>query len=317
MGLGFIFPGQGSQSIGMLHALSETEPLVEQTFAEASQVLGYDLWDLCRHGPESRLNETEQTQPAMLSAGVAVWRVWGAHGGTLPVIAAGHSLGEYSALVASGVLEFKTAVALVQRRGRLMQQAVPAGEGAIAAILGLGDDQVERVCRDISVSLAPLLVAAVNYNAPGQVVIAGHKTAVDAALVALREAGARRAVALPMSVPVHCELMRPATVELSRHLQQAHFAPGNFPVLQNADLSIHDNAAAIAAALAAQLYTPVRWGNTIRHLQRSDPGCVLVECGPGKVLAGLCKRIDRSIACYPVHDAQSLEAALETTRMSL
>jgi len=313
MSLAMVFPGQGSQSLGMLQSLAKAEPLVEQTFNEASQVLGYDLWQLCRQGPESRLNETEQTQPAMLTAGVAVWRVWRAHDGRVPVIGAGHSLGEYSALVASGILDFATAVALVQRRGQLMQQAVSAGEGAIAAVLGLDDATVLAVCAEISNSLEPLLVSAVNFNAPSQVVIAGHKAAVEAALEALREAGARRAITLPMSVPVHCELMRPATDALRRHLRQAHFGPGIFPVLQNADLAVHEDAEAIADALAAQLFTPVRWVDTIRRLL-AEPGRIVVECGPGKVLAGLCRRIDRSISCQPIYDSQSLEMALEATR---
>ena len=313
MSLGVIFPGQGSQSIGMLQALAQDEPLVEQTFSEASDVLGYDLWDLCQNGPESRLNETEQTQPAMLSAGVAVWRIWCAHGGVVPGIVAGHSLGEYSALVASGVLEFSSAVRLVQLRGQLMQKAVPAGEGAIAAILGLDDEQVIAVCAEICMSASPNHVAAVNFNAPGQVVIAGHKPAVELALERLRESGARRAVTLPMSVPVHCELMRPATEQLTQHLQAAQLHPGAFPVLQNADLMAHETVDAIVAALAAQLYTPVRWVDSI-HKITAQSGSVLVECGPGKVLAGLCRRIDRTITCHPVYDSQSLETALQATR---
>ncbi len=313
MSLATVFPGQGSQSIGMLQSLANDEPLIEQTFSEASQVLGYDLWQLCQEGPESRLNETEQTQPAMLTAGVAVWRVWRAHHGAVPAIGAGHSLGEYSALVACGILEFTTAVALVQQRGKLMQQAVPAGEGAIAAVLGLDDAGVQAVCAEICKTLAPLQVAAVNFNAPGQVVIAGHKAAVEAALEALREAGARRAVTLPMSVPVHCELMRPAANALRRHLQEAHFSPGEFPVLHNADLAAHAQAEAIAEALGAQLFTPVRWAETIRRLV-AEPGRILVECGPGKVLTGLCRRIDRSIRCYSIYDSLSLETALEATR---
>ncbi len=313
MSLGLMFPGQGSQSIGMLQSLSETEPLIKQTFAEASQVLGYDLWELCSQGPETRLNETEQTQPAMLTAGVAMWRVWRSQGGVLPTVAAGHSLGEYSALVASEVLDFSTAVALVQRRGQLMQKAVPAGEGAIAAVLGLDDDKVMSICAGICSSNAPRIVAAVNYNAPGQVVVAGHKDAVDQALTALRDAGARRAVTLPMSVPVHCELMRPAAPELSRHLAQAQFSHGIFPVLQNADLTAHEGAEAIAAALTAQLYTPVQWVGTVRRLADASTS-VLVECGPGKILTGLCRRIDRSIVCLPIYDSRSLETALEATQ---
>jgi len=313
MGLGVIFPGQGSQSIGMLQALAEDEPLVEQTFAEASNVLGYDLWDLCQNGPESRLNETEQTQPAMLSAGIAVWRIWCAHGGVVPGMVAGHSLGEYSALVASGVLDFSSAVRLVQLRGQLMQQAVPAGQGAIAAVLGLDDDKVIEVCAEICKSASPKHVAAVNFNAPGQVVIAGHKPAVELALERLRESGARRAVTLPMSVPVHCELMRPATEQLTQHLHAAQLHPGAFPVLQNADLKVHESTDDIVIALAAQLYTPVRWADSIQKIT-AQSGSVLVECGPGKVLTGLCRRIDRTITCHSVYDSLSLKTALEATQ---
>ncbi len=312
MSLGMMFPGQGSQSVGMLQSLASSEPIIEQTFAQASETLGYDLWKLCQRGPESRLNETEQTQPAMLCAGVAVWCVWCARGGALPAIASGHSLGEYSALVASGILEFTTAVKLVQQRARLMQQAVPVGEGAIAAVLGLEDETVISVCAAVSSRGKPQRVAAVNFNAPGQVVVAGHKTAVDDALIALREAGARRAVMLPMSVPVHCELMRPATMELSRYLQQANYAGGQFPVLHNADLDFHQGANEIAAALEAQLYTPVRWVDCVRKMMAS-PDRILIECGPGKVLAGLCRRIDRTIRCYSIFDSQSLEQALEAS----
>lgn len=307
--LGIVFPGQGSQSIGMLQALAGAHPQVEETFAEASQALGYDLWALCQNGPEDRLNATEQTQPAMLAAGVAVWRVWQAAGGSVPAIGAGHSLGEYSALVASGVLEFSTAAGLVRSRGRLMQEAVPQGEGAIAAVLGLDDDVVLDCCARISGEGAHGIVAAVNFNAPGQVVIAGHAPAVATALDALKEAGARKAVPLPMSVPVHCELMRPAAERLARELAAAALSKPVFPVLHNADLSPHDEADEIIAALKAQLYTPVRWAGTVEALR--DRGVtLLVECGPGRVLAGLARRIDRNVKCLPVHDSESLEQAL-------
>ncbi|MFT5449242.1 MAG: [acyl-carrier-protein] S-malonyltransferase [Gammaproteobacteria bacterium] len=309
MSVGFVFPGQGSQSIGMLADLADSEPLVQETFAEASEVLGYDLWALCQRGPMERLNATEQTQPAMLTAGIAVWRVWLAHHGALPVVSAGHSLGEYSALVAGGVLDFATAVSLVQLRGRLMQQAVPEGEGAIAAVLGVDDDVVVRVCAEVTAAGNIGLVSAVNFNAPGQVVIAGHASAVAGAIDGLREAGARKAVPLPMSVPVHCELMRPAAKQLLQRLHAAKPVSAKVPVLQNATLSVHDTPDAIVHALGEQLYTPVQWAQTVRQLA-ATPVTLLIECGPGKVLSGLVRRIDRSLRCLPVFDAQSLETAL-------
>jgi [acyl-carrier-protein] S-malonyltransferase len=299
----------------MLAELASAEPLVQETFAEASQELGYDLWDLCQQGPVERLNATEQTQPAMLAAGVAVWRVWVAHGGALPVVCAGHSLGEYSALVAAGVLEFTAAVSLVQLRGRLMQQAVPQGEGAIAAVLGLDDDVVVRVCAELSASDDVGLVAAVNFNAPGQVVIAGHAAAVQVAIDALREAGARRAVPLPMSVPVHCELMRPAAEQLLQRLHGAAPVAARFPVLQNATISASESPEAIVQALGKQLYTPVRWAQTVSVLA-SHPVDLMIECGPGKVLSGLVRRVDRSLRCLPVFDSASLAAALAAARES-
>jgi [acyl-carrier-protein] S-malonyltransferase len=310
MKLAFIFPGQGSQSIGMLAELASSELLVEETFAEASQALGYDLWKLCQQGPEDRLNSTEQTQPAMLAAGVAVWRVWVARGGALPQVCAGHSLGEYSALVAAGVLEFAAAVSLVQLRGRLMQQAVPEGEGAIAAVLGLDDDQVVRICSELCASGDHGLVAAVNFNAPGQVVIAGHAASVAQALDALRDAGARKAIPLPMSVPVHCELMRPAAEQLLQRLHAAEPVAALFPVIQNATVSINDTPEAIVRALGEQLYTPVHWAHTVNVLA-SRPSDLLIECGPGKVLSGLVRRIDRTLRCLPVFDSKSLDIALE------
>ena len=307
--LGIVFPGQGSQSIGMLQALAESHPQVEATFQEASQALGYDLWALCQEGPEERLNATEQTQPAMLAAGVAVWRVWQAMGGAPPSMSAGHSLGEYSALVATGAIEFATAASLVRSRGRFMQDAVPQGQGAIAAVLGLDDDVVVACCRTLSEEGSRGIVAAVNFNAPGQVVIAGHAPAVAAALEALRDSGARKAVPLPMSVPVHCELMRPAAERLAAELAAAGMSQPTFPVLHNADLLPHDSAEEIISALEAQLYTPVRWTGTVEAL-RDRGATLLVECGPGRVLAGLARRIDRNVKCLPVHDPKSLEQAL-------
>jgi len=312
MRLGVVFPGQGSQSVGMLAALAQSSPLVTETFAEASEVLGYDLWALCQHGPQQRLDATEQTQPAMLAAGVAVWRVWRAAGGAPPVIAAGHSLGEYSALVAAQALDFATAVSLVQARGRFMQQAVPRGEGAIAAVLGLDDAAVVECCERVSRDGGSGLVAAVNFNAPGQVVIAGHAGAVAAALEAARSAGARKAVPLPMSVPVHCELMRPAADRLLERLREVSITAPRFPVLHNADLAAHAAASDIVQALHAQLYTPVRWTRTVEALVGSGAE-LLVECGPGRVLAGLARRIDRGLRCLPVLDPATLDEALAAT----
>ena len=300
----------------MLAELALAFAQVRQTFAEASDVLGYDLWDLCQNGPEQRLNATEQTQPAMLTAGVAVWRVWCDNGGPAPAIAAGHSLGEYSALVAAGSLAFADAVRLVRSRGRLMQAAVPEGQGAIAAILGLDDTNTESVCAGIMSDMPDRHVAPVNYNAPGQVVVAGHADAVHAALEAARAAGAVKCVPLPMSVPVHCELMRPAVDGLARELDATRIDAPVFPVVHNADLRTHQDAASIASVLKAQLYTPVRWVDTVRAM-RDGEADLLIECGPGRVLSALIKRIDRKLPCLPVFDESTLSKALEATSESL
>lgn len=312
MSLAFVFPGQGSQSLGMLAEMASAHPQVEQTFAEASGVLGYDLWALAQEGPEERLNQTEQTQPAMLAAGVAVWRVWQASGGARPALLAGHSLGEYSALVCAGSLEFTTAVKLVAARGRFMQEAVPAGEGAIAAVLGLDDDKVVEACADAMTARPGEVAAAVNFNAPGQVVVAGNAAAVEHALGAAKKKGAKRTVALPMSVPVHCELMRPATERLSLMLADASVSAPKIPVVNNADVAIESEPGEIRGALERQLFSPVRWTDTIRKLV--DEGAdVIVECGPGRVLSGLMKRIDRNLRTLSLHDPESLRAALTET----
>lgn len=309
MSLAFVFPGQGSQSVGMLVDMQPLNTIVHKTFAEASEVLDYDLWQLVQHGPETELNDTRRTQPAMLAAGIAVWRLWQARGGTQPDFLAGHSLGEYSALVAAEAMPFAAAVKLVEQRGAYMQAAVPAGTGAMAAILGLDDAQVMAVCKE---SAGSGHVAAANFNAPGQVVIAGDKAAVDRAIEAARSAGAKRAIALPVSVPSHCELMRPAAEQLARQLETIEIRPPQIPVIHNANVSMHDNAAAIREVLVEQLYRPVRWVETIRILK--DKGIQrVVECGPGKVLAGLNKRIDRELESQAIHDAASFETALNAS----
>jgi len=309
MSLAFTFPGQGSQSIGMLAALAADHRPVEETFAEASQVLGYDLWELSQQGPEARLNATEQTQPAMLAAGVAVARVWQAAGGPAPMVAAGHSLGEYAALVCAGSLAFADAVAVVAARGRFMQDAVPEGHGAIAALLGLDDARVLELCASVTGGSAESLVSAVNFNAPGQVVIAGHAGAVEEAIALAREEGARKAIKLPMSVPVHCELMEPARERLLAKLADTRLDPPGFPIVHNADNRTHRQAADIRDVLALQLTRPVRWVASVGRL-RELGATVVVEPGPGRILTGLNKRIDRSLKAMAVHDSASLDKAL-------
>lgn len=312
MSLAFVFPGQGSQSVGMLSALASSHPEVTQTFEDASAVLGYDLWALVSEGPEEKLNRTEHTQPAMLAAGISTWRVWQTAGGAEPALLAGHSLGEYSALVCADSLDFSTAVELVAARGRFMQEAVPVGEGAIAAILGLDDDAVKAAC-EAGVAQRPGEVAtAVNFNAPGQVVVAGHAGAVEATLNSAQEMGARRAVKLPMSVPVHCELMRPAMERLGALLAESEVRPPRIPVVNNADVAVREKPDEIRDALKRQLFNPVRWVDTIHALKQLG-ATVVVECGPGKVLTGLMKRIDRNVRAMALHDADSIRAALKET----
>ena len=306
MSLAFVFPGQGSQSVGMLAELATAYPQVQDTFAQASAVLGYDLWDLTQSGPESELNQTHKTQPAMLAAGVAVWRAWQAQRGTMPVMMAGHSLGEYTALVCAGALEFTDAVRLVAERGRYMQDAVPAGQGAMAAILGLEDAQVILVCGDAAQGE---VVSAVNFNSPGQVVVAGSVAAVARAVDLAKQAGAKRALLLPVSVPSHCALMKPASERLAALLQTITIQSPTVPVLHNADVQAYSDAQQIRDALVRQLYSPVRWTETVRAMASAGVK-TLVECGPGKVLAGLNKRIDRDMAVLPVYDSSTLAEAL-------
>ncbi|MHB1352834.1 MAG: ACP S-malonyltransferase [Thiobacillus sp.] len=305
MKLAFVFPGQGSQSVGMMQGWGERAE-IRATFAEASDALGQDLWALVADGPAEVLNQTVNTQPAMLAADVAAWRAWQAQGGPNPALLAGHSLGEYAALVAADALSFVDAVKLVRFRAEAMQSAVPEGVGAMAAILGLDDEAVRAVCADAAAGEA---VEAVNLNSPGQVVIAGNKGAVERAMALAKERGAKRALPLPVSVPSHSSLMRPAAEKLLAYLQDVAISAPRIPVLHNTDVQFHDAAAAIRAALAKQLHTPVRWVETVRALKAAGVERV-IECGPGKVLAGLNKRIDDSLAALALVDEASLRAAL-------
>lgn len=306
MSIGFIFPGQGSQSIGMLAALAEAHDLVQATFREASDVLGYDLWQVAQDGPAEKLNSTEITQPAMLAAGTATYRVWQAQGGASPSMMAGHSLGEYTALVCAGSLDFADAVTLVSMRGKLMQQAVPAGSGAMAAVLGLDDDTVRAVCEEAGQGE---VVEPVNFNSPGQVVVAGSKAAVERATAIAKDKGAKRAVVLPVSVPSHCSLMKPAADELAKKLAGINIKPPRVAVINNVDVASPTEADAIRGALTRQLYQPVRWVEVIEAMHRQGVETV-IESGPGKVLAGLNKRIVKSMNAMPVYDPDSLAAAL-------
>ncbi|GGE63708.1 ACP S-malonyltransferase [Shewanella carassii] len=303
----FVFPGQGSQAVGMLADLAEHYPVVTETFREASDVLGYDLWQLVQQGPAETLNETDKTQPALLSASVALYRAWQAAGKAAPNVMAGHSLGEYSALVCAGVLKFTDAVKLVELRGQLMQQAVPAGTGAMFAIIGLDNDAIAKACKD---SAEGAVVSPVNYNSPGQVVIAGEKAAVERAAAACKAAGAKMAVALPVSVPSHCALMKPAADRLAIALGDIEFNQPQIPVINNADVAQPQDAADIRDALVRQLYSPVRWTETVEAMAAMGV-TELYEVGPGKVLTGLCKRINKSLAAKAVNDAASLAALIE------
>lgn len=302
----FIFPGQGSQSVGMLSGAAESWPMIDKTFAEASNVLGYDLWQLCQKGPAEELNQTMVTQPAMLTASVALWRQWFVAGGPRPEFLAGHSLGEYSALVAAESLDFVEAVKLVRLRGELMQEAVPAGEGKMAAILGLEDADVVAACEEAANGD---VVAAVNFNAPGQVVIAGSVAAVDRAIDACKAKGARKAMPLPVSVPSHCALMKGAAEELAEALDDVRFSDSVIPVIQNVNAAPESDSATLKANLLKQLYSPVLWADSVRTLVKNDVS-IAFECGTGKVLAGLAKRIDRGLAVHGVEGPEALTAAL-------
>lgn len=304
--LAFVFPGQGSQKIGMLSALAEQFDVVTSTFAEASEVLGYDLWDLVQNGTQEDITLTERTQPLLLTASVAVWRVWQQEGGAQPSLMAGHSLGEWSALVCAGVVKFKDAVRLVRNRGAYMQEAVPAGEGAMAAIIGLDDDVIVSICANACQGEE---VAAVNFNSPGQVVIAGNATAVDRAISGCKEAGAKRALPLPVSAPFHTNLMQPAAERLASEIMDTEFSAPETLVVHNVNAQTESNPERIKQLMIEQICSPVLWVDCVKTLTGSGVDTV-VECGAGKVLSGLCKRIDRSLNAYASEDPASLDKAL-------
>ena len=303
-----VFPGQGSQTVGMLAELAGDYPIVQETFKQASEVLGYDLWQLVQEGPAEELNKTWQTQPALLTASVAVYRVWQQKYPELkPEVMAGHSLGEYSALVCAGVLDFQDAVKLVELRGKLMQQAVPEGTGAMYAIIGLDNDAIINACKQAEQGE---VVSAVNFNSPGQVVIAGAKAAVERAAALCKEAGAKRALPLAVSVPSHCALMKPAADQLSVSLESITLKAPTASVLNNVDVKAETDADAIRNALVRQLYSPVRWTETVEKMAQNGVE-VLVEVGPGKVLNGLTKRIVDSLQAVSVNDVKSLDSVEE------
>jgi [acyl-carrier-protein] S-malonyltransferase len=308
--LALVFPGQGSQQLGMLRELAERYSVVRTTFEEAADALGYDLWQVVQEGPEETLNTTACTQPALLTASVAIWRVWQELEGPRPGAMAGHSLGEYSAMVCAGALPFAQGVRLVRLRGEAMQQAVPRGEGAMAAILGLDDAAVEKACAEAAEGD---VVSAVNYNAPGQVVIAGSKEAVDRAITACQQAGAKRAMPLPVSVPSHCALMRPAAERLAEAIKTVELRSPRYRVFHNVDARPHDDVETLARCLVEQLYRPVRWSACIEAMVEQGSRA-FIECGPGKVLTGLNKRIARESKGLAVNDPESLEAALDLAR---
>lgn len=312
MAVAFVFPGQGSQSIGMMSALSKVSPVVEGTFAEASEVLGYDLWRRAQEGPAEALNATECTQPLMLTAGVATYRLWRERGGPAPAMMAGHSLGEFSALTAAGCLEFKAAVDLVKFRAEAMQAAVPQGAGAMAAILGLEDIDIEAACAEAAQGE---VVEAVNFNAPGQVVIAGTAAAVARAVEAAKAKGAKRAMSLPISVPAHSSLMAPAAERLRERLEEVTVTAAAGIAVYGVDVKTHRTPDEIRAALVKQLHTPVYWAATVRTMIGAG-ATHLIECGPGKVLTALNRRVDknRDLKMLALEDPESLAEALALVR---
>lgn len=303
----FVFPGQGSQAVGMLAEIAAANPVVEATFREASDVLGYDLWALTQQGPAEELNKTWQTQPALLAASAALWRVWEQKGGKTPAMMAGHSLGEYSALVCAGVIDFADAVRLVELRGKLMQEAVPAGTGAMYAIIGLDDASIAKACEEAAQGE---VVSPVNFNSPGQVVIAGNKDAVERAGAACKAAGAKRALPLPVSVPSHCALMKPAADKLAIALENITFNVPVVPVVNNVDVKCETSAEAIRSALVRQLYSPVQWTKSVEFMAAQGV-TQLLEVGPGKVLTGLTKRIVDTLTASAINEPVAMSAALE------
>jgi [acyl-carrier-protein] S-malonyltransferase len=304
----FVFPGQGSQSVGMLADLNKTYPIVKQTFDEASELLGYDLWKLSQQGPEENLNKTEKTQPALLAAGVAVWRIWQEKvAQKRATLMAGHSFGEYTALVCTGALEFVDGIRLAEQRGRFMQTAVPEGEGAMAAVLGLDNAKIIEIC---ALAAEDEVVSPVNFNAPGQVVIAGHIGAVKRAKEQAKAAGAKRAVLLSVSVPAHSILMQPAAEKMAERLANVTITTPSIPVIHNVDVERKTEPTDIRAALIAQIYNPVRWVETIEKMV-ADGVTLLFESGPGKVLTGLNKRIARAVQAKSIMDTKTLEQALQ------
>ncbi len=307
MNLAYVFPGQGSQSISMMTDFAASFPEIKQTFEQGSDILQQDLWKIVATGPEEDLNRTENTQPIMLCASTATWKVWQKYCTATPIKMAGHSFGEYSALVCSEALDFETALPLARYRGQVMQQAVPEGQGAMAAILGLEDQALAEVCEQAAQGQ---VVQAVNFNAPGQIVIAGNAEAVARAVEAAKSAGAKRAITLPLSVPSHSALMQPAAEQLSDYLDNITMQSPKVDVIQNVDVKAYFEISDIKDALCRQLFNPVRWVETIQQIV-SDGANALIELGPGKVLTGLTKRIDRKLPCYGVHDAKSMEQALE------
>tara|TARA_R110002049_G_scaffold8612_8_gene46331 strand:+ start:9401 stop:10348 length:948 start_codon:yes stop_codon:yes gene_type:complete len=306
--IAFVFPGQGSQKVGMLSAAHQAFPVVGEVFDEASEVLGFAVWDLVQQGPQEDLNLTATTQPVLLTASVALWRAWQAEGGSKPAVMAGHSLGEFSALVCAGALAFRDALDLVQQRGQFMQSAVPVGEGAMAAIIGLDDATVNSICAEVA-RKQDGLVSAVNYNSPGQIVIAGHASAVDAAITALKAAGAKRAMPLPVSAPFHTQLMAPAGKGLATILKDMTIHTPEIPVIHNVHAAPESQPQRIRELLIEQVSSPVQWTQCVVAM-RERGAHNFVECGPGAVLSGLNKRIDKSLQSYTLEEPDALRSAL-------
>lgn len=303
----FLFPGQGSQKVGMLSAAAQQFEEVAATFEQASDVLGYDLWSLVQNGPQEELNLTEKTQPLLLTASVALWRAWQAKGGASPALLAGHSLGEFSALVCAQVISFEAAVDLVRQRGAFMQSAVPVGVGAMAAIIGLDDKAIDSICEELSSANA--VVQAVNFNSPGQVVIAGHADAVNNAIDRCKEAGAKRALPLPVSAPFHTSLMKPAGEQLAKVINEIEFAPPIIPIVHNVTAMPESDPEKLRQLMVEQIYSPVQWTQCIEYVVNQDVA-VTVECGPGKVLSGLSRRIHKPLQVLSLEEPESLDAAL-------